>query len=45
MASLARFVDKFRYSRLGPGDEEQGTTQVKVNFMQLLTSKAVMQWQ
>lgn len=41
MASLARFVDKFRYSRLGPGDEEQGTTLVKVNFMQLLTSKAV----
>ncbi|KAL1964240.1 hypothetical protein VTN77DRAFT_7198 [Rasamsonia byssochlamydoides] len=41
MSSIARLVDKFRYSRLGPGDEEQGTTQVKVNIMQLLTSKAV----
>jgi hypothetical protein len=41
MASFARFVDKFRYSRVVAGDEEQGTTQVKPSIMQLLTSKAV----
>jgi hypothetical protein len=42
MSILPQFVEKFRYSRLGPaGDEEQGSNQVKFNLMQMVTSKAV----
>jgi len=42
MSILPQFVEKFRYSRLGPAsDEEQGGYQVKFNLVQIITSKAV----
>ncbi|KAK9367281.1 nucleotide-diphospho-sugar transferase [Lipomyces kononenkoae] len=41
MSSISRLVDKFRWSRMGTGNEEQGFTPFKLKVMQLLTSKAV----